>query len=234
MSSQPHRSVPGIEPETAAHVSATLQNRLVSLLDLQLTLKHIHWNVVGSSFLSVHEMLDEQVAPVRGMSDDLAERIATLGGVPDGTPGAIVRSRSWDDYPHGRATFLTHLHELDLVYDGVIADHRAAIADVGPKDPITEDLLIGQTAQLEMFQWFVRSFIERAGETDGPPAVSPATRAAEARDARRTKDAGRAPTDREAQAAEEAAEHIDLDEVEVPYREMTRTGATVEGEGHIV
>lgn len=38
-----------------------LQRRLVALLDLHLTLKHVHWNVTGPNFIAVHEMLDPQV-----------------------------------------------------------------------------------------------------------------------------------------------------------------------------
>jgi len=48
------------------------------------------------------------------------------------------------------------------VYDGLIADNRKAISEVGELDPITEDLLIGQTGQLEKFQWFVRAHLENA------------------------------------------------------------------------
>jgi starvation-inducible DNA-binding protein len=107
-------------------------------------------------------MLDEHVAGVREMTDAVAERIAILGGTPNGTPGYVVAHRSWDDYPVGRDGVATHLKELDSVYDGVISDHRARIAEMGDVDPITEDLLIAQASQLELFQWFVRSHIESA------------------------------------------------------------------------
>ena len=39
----------------------------------------------------------------------------------------------------------------------MIGDHRKAIAVAGDVDPVTEDILIGQTAELEKFQWFVRA-----------------------------------------------------------------------------
>lgn len=57
-----------------------------ALNDLALTLKHIHWNVVGPHFIAVHTMLDPQVVAVREMADETAERIATLGVAPLGTP----------------------------------------------------------------------------------------------------------------------------------------------------
>ncbi len=59
-------------------------------------------------------MLDPQVERVRTMVDDVAERIATLGGSPKGTPGALVEERSWDDYAVGRADAIAHLGALDV------------------------------------------------------------------------------------------------------------------------
>lgn len=61
-------------------------------------LKHVHWNVVGPHFVDVHEMIGPQVDRVREMADDVAERIAALGGVAQGTPGALVTERTWDNY----------------------------------------------------------------------------------------------------------------------------------------
>jgi starvation-inducible DNA-binding protein len=149
-----------MKPDTASDVIGTLQDRLNALNDLALTLKHIHWNVVGPHFIGVHTMLDPQVDAVRLMVDALAERIATLGGSPVGTPGALVAQRSWDDYDLGRADTNAHLAALDLVYSGVIEDHRAAIESVEESDPVTEDLLVDQSGQLEQFHWFVRAHLE--------------------------------------------------------------------------
>jgi starvation-inducible DNA-binding protein len=158
-------TAPGLSVESATTVSDTLQERLSALNDLHLTLKHIHWNVVGANFIGVHEMIDPQVDLVRGYADTLAERIATLGSSPRGTAKAIEDDRSWGDYSIGRDTAQAHLGALDLVYDGFITSHRSAIEKIGKIDPITEDILIGQTAELEKFQWFVRAHLESyAGE----------------------------------------------------------------------
>ena len=156
-------TVPGLTSEVGARVAAILQDRLNAYNDLHLTLKHIHWNVVGPNFISVHEMLDPQVEAVRGFADDVAERIATLGSSAKGTPGTIVSERSWDDYSIGRATAIEHLGALDLVYTGVIETTRKNIEEVGEIDPVTEDMLIGQSAQLELFHWFVRAHLENSG-----------------------------------------------------------------------
>ncbi len=166
-------TVPGIALEDGHRVAAALQDRLHALNDLQLTLKHVHWNVVGRDFIAVHEMLDPQIDLVRAAVDMTAERMATLGVAPVGTPGALVRDRAWDDYDLGRATCEEHLAALDLVYSGVIEDHRKVIDTVGEIDPVTEDMLIGQTATLEQFQWFLRAHLENSdGDLDTEGATT--------------------------------------------------------------
>ena len=153
-------SVPGIAQPQAEKIIGLLEERMVATIDLQLTLKHIHWNVVGATFISVHEMLDPQVDAVREMTDSVAERIASLGGVPVGTPGSVADRRSWNDYSLGKAGVREHLGALDVVYTGVNGDHRKAISQLAELDPVSEDLLIGHLAQLEQFQWLVRAHLE--------------------------------------------------------------------------
>lgn len=153
-------TVPGMARADGVKVAAVLQERLGALLDLGLTLKHVHWNVVGPTFIGVHTMLDPQVDGVAAMIDATAERIATLGTSPNGLPGNLVRTRSWDDYPLQRALVPEHLGALDSVYVGLIEDHRKAIEAVSDADPITEDLLIGQAGTLEQYHWFVRAHLE--------------------------------------------------------------------------
>jgi len=159
----PKFTVPSLAPRAGAQVAQILQGRLHALNDLALTLKHIHWNVVGAHFIAVHEMLDPQVEAVRAMVDAIAERIATLGVAPKGTPGVLVAERSWDDYAIGRAGAIEHLGALDAVYAGVISSHRKAAEDTEKLDAVTNDLLIGHLHQLELFHWFVRAHLESSG-----------------------------------------------------------------------
>ena len=186
-------TVPSLTTKVGAEVAALLQQRLVTLVDLALTLKHIHWNVVGPNFIGVHQMLDPQHAGVQTMVDDLAERIATLGGVPSGLPGRIVQQRTWDDYGLGRADALAHLGALDMVYQGVITDHRRAIAASEETDPVSNDLLVGQSGVLERYHWFVRAHLEdRAGGMANAGATSE-IEAAQAVAAKSNRQASRSP-----------------------------------------
>jgi len=153
-------TVPGMDDSASQKVVSVLQGRLVSLIDLELTLKHVHWNVVGPNFIAVHEMLDPQVAGIRAMVDTIAERIATLGGVPAGTPGAVTERREWEDYILGKALVIEHLGALDVVYSGVNESHRKALSEISELDPVSEDMLTAQLADLELYQWFVRAHLE--------------------------------------------------------------------------
>ncbi len=158
-------TLPGLSTEQGKRTVEILQERLACYNDLHLTLKHVHWNVVGPHFIGVHEMIDPQVELVREFADQVAERIAALGGSPKGTPGAIVAIRTWEDYPLGRDLVENHLHELDKVYDGVVESNRKALDDLEELDLVTQDLLIDHTAALEKFQWFVRAHLESAAGT---------------------------------------------------------------------
>ena len=163
-------TAPGLSNNDGGAVAAVLQDRLTALTDLQLTLKHVHWNVVGPHFIAVHTMLDPQAKGVRKMVDATAERIATLGASPIGTLAGLAKERSSaDPYPLNRADALQHLEALDQVYDEVISGHRQAMHKLEDLDLVSQDMLIQHLEQLEQFQWFVRAHREDpSGELRSP------------------------------------------------------------------
>jgi starvation-inducible DNA-binding protein len=77
--------------------------------------------------------------------------------VPDGLASSVVEKRSGEDYQLGLAPVMDHLMALSEVYERMGVGHRDAIEQVSSLDPVSEDILIGQTAQLEMNHWFVRA-----------------------------------------------------------------------------
>ena len=161
----PQFTIPGLTARQGSALAKLLQEQLSTYNDLHLTLKHVHWNVVGPNFIGVHQMIDPQVLAVRRYADEVAERIAALGVSPQGTPGAIIRDRSWDDYSLGRDTVEAHLGAVDLVYSGVIEDIRARIERTVKLGLVTQDMLIAHASGLEQFQWFVRAHLENSRGT---------------------------------------------------------------------
>lgn len=158
----------GMTTEKAEVIVSHLQSRLADLIDLSLTLKHVHWNVVGFGFRSAHEMMDEQADTVRGLIDEMAERITTMGAIAAGLPGQVIDSRSSDaDYSLGRGPVTAHFGALDKVYERVIGHFRESIPAV-EDDHVSQDLLISQTATLDLNHWFIRAHLS---DTEGDLAT---------------------------------------------------------------
>ena len=145
--------VPGLDEAASEKAIAILQNRLSQEQEAALVLKHAHWNVTGPNFIAVHEMLDPEV-------DETAERIATLGGTPDGRADAITRNRTWKPFDvDGRAGTEKYLEALIEYYDAFIADDRKAIAELDELDVISSNIIQDHVQELEKFQWFMRSHL---------------------------------------------------------------------------
>lgn len=153
-------TLPGLSEAEGEKISGVLQERLNAMTALHLILKHAHWNVVGPSFIGVHEMIDPQVEEVRAFADDIAERISALGGSPNGVPSRISWNQPGMSYDLDRAGTQQHIAALNSAYDDIVKGHRDAVAATGELDPMTEDLLTGQTRDLEQFQWFLRAHLE--------------------------------------------------------------------------
>ena len=134
--------VPGLDEAASEKAIAILQNRLSQEQEAALVLKHAHWNVTGPNFIAVHEMLDPEVEAVLAQADETAERIATLGGTPD-----------------GRAGTEKYLEALIEYYDAFIADDRKAIAELDELDVISSNIIQDHVQELEKFQWFMRSHL---------------------------------------------------------------------------
>ncbi|MBS1721042.1 MAG: DNA starvation/stationary phase protection protein Dps [Armatimonadetes bacterium] len=74
-----------------------LNERLATLIDLQLQSKQLHWTLRSPHFIALHELLDELVDDVSGYADLVAERAAQLGGIADGTLATVTSKSVLDD-----------------------------------------------------------------------------------------------------------------------------------------
>jgi len=134
-----------------------LQGNLVTLIDLALNLKQAHWNVVGPNFRSLHLQLDEIIVTVRAATDEIAERIVTIGSAPDGRAKTVAADTVLGEFTTGfhkvpetvTAVADPLMKAIDLLRDG--------IEKMGDIDPISEDLLIATSSQLEKHLWMVQA-----------------------------------------------------------------------------
>jgi len=138
-------------------VAEHLQKRLVDLIDLALILKQAHWQVVGTNFRAVHMQLDEIIADVRAGSDEVAERMSTLGVAPDGRASVVSETSTLTSFDYGFAkTPETVTAVADILLE-TITGLRESIGLLADIDPISEDLLISIAAPLEQHLWMIQS-----------------------------------------------------------------------------
>jgi starvation-inducible DNA-binding protein len=145
-------------PEQARKtVGEALQGALVDLIDLSLLAKQVHWNIIGPRFRSIHLQLDEVVDTTRIASDTVAERAAAIGVTPDGRPGTVAKTSAIDTVTDG---WVKDGEVVDIVVaalDASITRMRERIQVTDEPDPVTQDILIGITADLEKFHWMFQA-----------------------------------------------------------------------------
>ncbi|MEV0526572.1 DNA starvation/stationary phase protection protein [Streptomyces sp. NPDC050439] len=138
-------------------VSEALQGALVDLVDLSLVAKQIHWNVVGPRFRSVHLQLDEVVDTARTHSDTVAERASTLGVSPDGRASTVAQSSGIGDVAAGWVKDADAVGTLVDALGAVITRMRERVEATGEADPVSQDIFIGITADLEKHHWMFQA-----------------------------------------------------------------------------
>lgn len=144
-----------LDDRAKSTVQARLQPLLVDLLDLTLTAKQLHWNVVGPGFKPLHEHLDELVDQYRTWSDEVAERLTSVGISPDGRVQRVAGDSPADPAPEG----WTHQAEVVAVMsdrvEAVARATRERLDGLGDVDLASEDLLIAILDGLEMQLWML-------------------------------------------------------------------------------
>lgn len=141
-------------------VADALQQTLVDLIALELQAKQAHWNIRGARFRSLHLALDEVVETARNNYDSVAERLAAIGGSPDGRAQSVYQTTILDEMDSG-------LLEVDKTYQ-LMAEKVQKVSDkvkesIGPVDEICHisgDLLIGIGSALDFQAWLLRSATE--------------------------------------------------------------------------
>ncbi|MEU3050534.1 MULTISPECIES: DNA starvation/stationary phase protection protein [unclassified Streptomyces] len=138
-------------------VGEALRGALVDLVDLALVAKQVHWNVVGPRFRSVHLQLDEVVDTARQHSDTVAERASAIGVNPDGRAGTVAAQSAIGTVPEGWIQDTDAVKALVDALGAVIGRMRERIEATEKPDPVSQDILISLTADLEKHAWMFQA-----------------------------------------------------------------------------
>jgi starvation-inducible DNA-binding protein len=127
-------------------------------VDLHYQAKQAHWNVKGPSFIALHELFDKIAATVEDHNDLVAERIAALGGIAEGTVAVAAKQSRLSSYPLNITTGREHVEALSSALASFGQSVRKAIDEAtGFGDADTADLFTEISRDTDRSLWLVEA-----------------------------------------------------------------------------
>lgn len=135
-----------------------LDQTLVNLIDLEAQLRLAHWNSKGPHFIGLHKLYDDILDSVQGFIDETAERMGSLGGIPNSRATHISETTELSPFPED--TFRdTEVLEIIITRCGEVSNNiREAItvsSDI--EDDVTTDLFTQIAADLDKQLYLLQS-----------------------------------------------------------------------------
>jgi starvation-inducible DNA-binding protein len=137
-----------------------LNQRLADSIDLKLQAKQAHWNVRGPHFIGLHKLFDEVVDQAIEFTDLIAERAAALGGIAEGTLGAVAPRTKLPAYPLTIRDGRDHVEALSSALAAFGKGVRAGIDQAtSAGDADTADLFTEVSRDTDKLLWFVEAHL---------------------------------------------------------------------------
>lgn len=139
-----------------------LNQSLADISDLTSQVHVAHWNVKGEEFYQLHNLFEELYNELNGFTDEIAERITTLGGYAHGTVRDAAENSTLPEYPADIAAGLKHVQALAERYALFAAHVRQAIDQSEEHgDKSTADLYTEISRVLEKRLWFLEAHLQK-------------------------------------------------------------------------
>lgn len=158
-----HKTRNDLDKKVRKAVTELLAARLADTQDLYFQIKQAHWTVRGPNFIAYHQLFDGAASEVDEQIDEIAERIAQLGGLVEGTLQAAAKATTLKPYKTSLVEGPDHLSAVADALAEYGAKARAAIdtADkAGDKD--TADLFTEISRAIDKQLWFVEAHLQAA------------------------------------------------------------------------
>jgi len=158
-----------------------LQTTLTELQQLALQTKQAHWNVSGTLFYPLHELLQDHYTGISKYADECAERLLAIGVSSDGRASTIVRTSAIPEYPGGFTDDAAVIKWFAATYLTADRVTQAGIQATNKTDPTTSNLLQEIDNVLSKYQWQMRAHLQetatdanRGADIGAPNAPAPA------------------------------------------------------------
>jgi len=156
-----HNTKIDIPKDAREKLIAILNQRLADSVDLKAQAKQAHWNVKGMSFIALHELFDRVAAEVTPISDDIAERVTSLGGTALGTVRVAAQNSELPEYPLEISSGADH---VDVLSTALAEFGRRVRADIDKTeelgDAVTADLFTTVSGNIDKLLWFVEAHLQ--------------------------------------------------------------------------
>ena len=163
MNAKPCDTQNDLPESTRASAISLLNEQLAGALDLRLQAKQAHWNVKGPQFAALHELFDEVATGLDESADDLAERVASLGGVARGTLQSVTLASRLPEYPVDQQWGCDHVQSLSWALAEFGRSVRTAIGAADEAgDAGTADLFTQLSRATDKLLWKVEAHGWRA------------------------------------------------------------------------
>ncbi len=146
-------------PEASASTAQFLTPVVLGLQALAVNGKQAHWNVRGTNFIAIHELLDGVVTHAQDFADLAAERIVALGLPIDARVSTVAEKTKATAVPAGFTQWQDIIVAVVTDMDAVIADVQAAIDGLDETDLTSQDAAIAIKAGLEKDRWFLTAHL---------------------------------------------------------------------------
>ena len=156
-----YKSSVGVPEQNRQALVALLNARLADSVDLRSQVKWAHWNLKGMHFIQLHELFDSVATHLEEQTDTIAERIAALGGVANGTVREAAAKSGLKEANLSASDGASQLKWL--VHN--VAHHANALRQAVNEsedldDKITADLFTTVTRELDKDLWFLEAHLQ--------------------------------------------------------------------------
>lgn len=149
-----------LSEKTRSQMNDVLQARLADTIDLYQQSKQAHWNVKGPNFISLHELFDKAASATNEFMDLIAERIAQLGGTPEGTIRAASKRSTLAEYSLTLVNGKDHVEALSTTWAHYGKNVRQAIDQATElHDMDTADLFTEVSREADKYLWFLEAHL---------------------------------------------------------------------------
>ena len=156
-----YETINDLPKETRTEVCQLLNQRLADGVDLLTQIKQAHWNVKGPNFIGLHKLFDEIHEDVREYVDSIAERVAQLGGIAEGTARVAASRSRLEEYPLDIADGVAHVRALSRALSTFGRDVRLAIDEADTlNDADTADLFTEVSRGIDKWLWMVEAHLQ--------------------------------------------------------------------------